>query len=441
MKWLLGILVAVVVLVAVAAAVPFFVSLDDYVPRIEKEASNRLTEPVTVGKIRLSALPLPHVTIDGIAVGKGGDLTVGKVTVTPDLMSLLSSTKVIRSIEIDGLVLTQKAIEKIPAWAKQDAASSAPPPVRIGGVRLDGTIVKLGAGTFGPFDAKVNLDDNGAPADVALTTRDGKLKALVKPDKSSYRITANAKGWKVPVGPPIVFDELDVEGVATTAEATFSRISAKLHGGKAAGKVSVGWQKGLQLKGTLDIHQVDLKTLVPLLAPGTRVGGKLDAKPVFSASAKDAGGLMNALRLSTPFDVRNGVLHGFDLQKAASTFGKQGASEGETRFDQLSGRLAIEQSAYKLTQLRIGAGAYGAEGNVGISAKKDLSGRVNAQVKALGTSTVVPLNVAGTVQSPMVLPTGGAMAGAAIGTAILPGLGTGVGAKAGQMIEGLFGKK
>ena len=37
--------------------------------------------------------------------------------------------------------------------------------------------------------------------------------------------------------------------------------------------------------------------------------------------------------------------------------------------------------------------------------------------------------------------TSGTMAGAAIGTVMLPGIGTGVGVKAGQMIEGLFGTK
>ncbi len=35
-------------------------------------------------------------------------------------------------------------------------------------------------------------------------------------------------------------------------------------------------------------------------------------------------------------------------------------------------------------------------------------------------------------------PTGGALAGAAIGTVLLPGVGTGLGAKAGQAIENLF---
>jgi hypothetical protein len=78
---------------------------------------------------------------------------------------------------------------------------------------------------------------------------------------------------------------------------------------------------------------------------------------------------------------------------------------------------------------------------VNISPKKELSGRINAQVKALGTSANVPLNVAGTIDSPLLYPTGGSMAGAAIGTVLAPGVGTGLGAKAGQAIENLFGRK
>ena len=439
MKWPVGIAAAVLALVAIAVAVPFFVPLDDYIPKIEREASERLKEPVTIRRIRLSALPLPHAIVEGIAVGKGGDVTVGKVIVTPELTSLFSATKVIRSIEVDSLVLARKAMEKIPLWAKQDGGTS-PAAVRIRSVRLDGALVKFGSTNFGPFDARVSLDDNGAPADVTLQTRDGRLKALVTPVKSDYRIAVNAKGWTLPAGPPITFDTLDVEGVATLSEVNFSRIGAKLYGGAATGKATLGWQKGFQLKGSLDLDRVELAKLVPLLSPGTRFSGQLTAKPVFTASSKDAGGLLHALRISTPFDIQNGVFHGVDLLQSAITLGKQGSSSGETRFDRLSGRLAMEHSAYRLTDLRIGSGALAADGSVGISARKELSGRVNAQVKMLGAATTVPLNVAGTLASPIVLPTRGAMAGAAIGTVMMPGVGTGVGMKAGQMIEGLFGR-
>ena len=77
-----------------------------------------------------------------------------------------------------------------------------------------------------------------------------------------------------------------------------------------------------------------------------------------------------------------------------------------------------------------------------VSPEKELSGRINAQVKVVGTSANVPLNVGGTVAAPLLYPTGGTMAGAAAGTVLLgPGFGTSVGAKVGGWAEGLFGKE
>lgn len=445
MKPLKRILIALALLLAIAIALPFFITLNDYIPRIEKEASARLKEPVSIKSIRFAALPLPRITVDGITVGTTDDIKVGKVTVTPDLFSLLQSTKVIKSIEIDALLLTQKAIDKIPVWTKSDPAKPPQQPlqVRVESIRLEGALVMLdNKASFGPFNARVILNSKGEPEDASITTQDGKLKALIKPDKSNYLIDASAKSWKLPFGPAIVFDELIVKGVATLNSADFSQMSAKLYGGTVNGKANVGWQKGLQLKGSFDVDQVELKQLVPLLSPGTNVSGKLNAKPVFSASAAAASQIKNALRLETPFSVQNGVLHGVDIQQAATSMLKQGATGGETRFDQLSGHLNMERSAYRFTQLKIASGVLAADGNVNISPKQELSGRVNAQVKALGTSANVPLNVAGTVGSPLLYPTGASMAGAAIGTGILgPGLGTSVGAKVGTWAEGLFGKK
>jgi uncharacterized protein involved in outer membrane biogenesis len=443
MKWLKRISIALALLLVVAVAVPFFVSLDDYIPRIEKEASARLKEPVTIKSIKVGMLPVPHVTVDGIAVGKTEDLKVGKVSVTPDLFSLLAETKVIKSIELKSLVLTQKAIDKIPVWSKSDGARPAgqPPLVRVESIRLDDALVKLDKASFGPFEARINLDSKGEPVDAMITTQDGKLKVTVKPDKTNYLIDATAKAWKLPVGPAIEFDELFIKGVATLNSADFSQISAKLYGGTVSGRATAAWQKGLQVKGNVDINQVELKSLVPLVSPGTNMSGRFNAKPVFSAASADAGQLMNTLHLETPFNVQNGVLHGVDIQKAATSLIKQGESGGETRFEQLSGHLVRDRGAHQFTQLKISSGSLAADGNVNISVKQDLSGRVNAQIKAMGTSAGVPLNVAGTIHSPLLYPTGGTMAGAAIGTVLLPGVGTGLGAKAGQAIENLFGGK
>jgi uncharacterized protein involved in outer membrane biogenesis len=439
-KWFKRSLMALAVLLAIAGALPFFISLDDYIPRIEKEVSARLKEPVSIASIRFAALPLPHVTIEGITVGKSGDIKLGKVTLTPDLFSLLQSTRVLKSIEIDSPVLTQKAIDKFPVWARSDAAG--PSQVRVESIRLKGALVSYGKASFGPFDARIELDGKGEPGDASLATQDGKFKALIKPDPSGYLIDAAAKSWTLPVEPALVFDVLTVKGVATLKDADLTEVSARLYGGTAIGKMTIRWQNGIQLGGNLDVSQLELKQVASMLSPGAHVSGKLDAKPVFTASAASADKLMNALRLETLFSVRNGVLHGVDIQKAATSLIKQGTSGGETRFEHLSGHLAMEHGGYRFTQLKIASGALAADGNVTISAKKQLSGRINAQVAALGSSANVPLNVAGTLDEPSLYPTGGTMAGAAVGTVILgPGLGTSVGAKVGAWAEGLFGGK
>ena len=444
MRWLKRILIALAVLLVIVAALPFFISLDDFVPRIEKEVSARLKEPVSIKSIRFTALPLPHVTVDGITVGTTDDIKLGKVMATPDLFSLLQSPRVIRSIEIDSLVLTRKAIDKIAAWARPDAAKSSQPPpqVRVESIRLNNALVHFGKTSFGPFDARVSLDGKGEPQEASVTTQDGKLKALIKPDKAKYLIDARAKSWTLPVGPTLVFDELIVKGVATLNDANVDEVSAKLYGGTAIGKTTISWRKGLQLDGNLDVRQLELRQVASMLSPGTHVSGKLNAKPVFSASAVSADQLMNALQLETPFDVHNGTLHGVDIRKAATNPIQQGTTGGETRFERLSGHLVMERGSYRFTQLRIASGALAADGNVAISPKTELSGRINAQVKAVGTSATVPLNVAGTIDAPLLYPTGGTMAGAAVGTVILgPGFGTSVGAKLGGWAEGLFGNK
>lgn len=444
MKWLKSVLIALALLLAVAVALPFFIPLGGYIPLIEKEASARLKEQVSIKSIRFAALPLPHVTIDGITVGTTKDIKLGRVLVTPALFSLLQPTKVIRDIEIDTLVLTPEGIGKITAWAKPDTGKlpEQPPPARVENIHLSNALLKFGKAGFGPFDARLSLDSNGEPKDASIATRDGKLKATIKPDKSKYLIDASAKSWTLPVGPPLVFDELIINGVATPSDANLDKMSARLYGGTAAGKLTINWQKRLRLDGSLDIRHMEMKQVASMLSPGTHISGKLSAKPVFSASTASADRLMDALRLETIFNVQNGVLYGVDIQEAATNLAKQGASGGETHFEQLSGHLVMEHDGYRFTQLRITSGSLAVDGDVNISPKKELSGRINAQVKALGTSATVPLNVAGTLNSPLLYPTGATMAGAAVGTAILgPGFGTSMGAKVGGWVEGLFGKK
>jgi uncharacterized protein involved in outer membrane biogenesis len=447
MKWLKWIGSVLGVIVLILAVAPFFISIDDYIPAIEREVSARLKAPVVIGSLRAAGLPLPHITVSGITVGKTEDIKVGKVTVTPDLWSLLDATRVIKSIEIDGLVLTQRAINRIPAWIPADAKTgqpSKPPVVRLETIKLDDAVIKLEKASFGPFDARLTLSGDGSFESAAIVTRDGQLKVFIKPRLSNFLIDASAKEWKLPVGPAIHFDELVVKGVANTKGASISELSAKLYGGTVRGQMAAEWQKGVQFKGSATVTQVEIGPLLKALNKPENLTGRLNARPVFSANAANPEQILDVLRLETPFGVQGGVLHGVDIRKAATSFVSQdGGKGGDTHFDKLSGQINIDRRTRHLTQLDIVSGSLSADGNVTISPQDELSGRINTNIKAASVAALsVPLNVSGTLDSPLLYPTGGTMAGAAAGTAVLgPGLGTALGARIGQWAENLFVKK
>jgi len=81
---------------------------------------------------------------------------------------------------------------------------------------------------------------------------------------------------------------------------------------------------------------------------------------------------MNALRLETPFNVQDGVLYGVDIEKAATSMITR-ETGGETRFEQLSGHLAVERGTQRFTNLKIARRA-GGSGNVSISPRKSCQG-------------------------------------------------------------------
>jgi uncharacterized protein involved in outer membrane biogenesis len=441
MKWFKRAVLVFLALLAGLALLPLVVSLDSYRPQVEAMVSDKLKEPVSLEKLALRGLPLPHVVIEGIAVGNTGDLKVGRVAVTPDLLSLLTATKVIRSIDIDGLLITQRALDKIPQWTRADPRS--PPAafkVEVQEIRLNDASLQLQQKKLGPFDAEVAIGSDGLPQRALLSARDGRLKATLLPsEQGRLRLNVDARDWTLPLGPPMKFDELKVSGYATPTSLDLRQIESRLYQGRIGGSMEVGWQKGLRLKGQLAVDAVELRDLVPLFSPSTKISGRLTAKPVFSGETAKPERIAAAMRLETPFDIRDGVLQGIDLQRAAMRLITR-ESGGETRFDTLSGHFAMDRGTQRISNLKVASGSLGAEGHVTIAPDKSLSGRVNAQLKTVGSSSLsVPLNISGTLDSPMALPSGAAMAGAAIGSVVMPGVGTSVGAKVGGWAEGLFG--
>lgn len=439
------------VLLAVMAAAPWLIPSSAWIPKVESEAAKRLGASVRIGDIRVALLPLPHLGVVGLNVGDDA-ISAKAIAVYPRLMSLFADQRVLRRIELEQVVVSRKGVDLLAALAAKPASGGAA--VKIERVRASHIEVELAAGKLPAFNADIELNLGAAPGALPLeralvTTVDGKAKLALVPestdgndgkDSSAWRLTLDAADWLLPAGPPLRFASLKASGRVTAGKLTLGDINAALYGGKLSGKAELAWVKNWRLAGDAKLEGIDIMPVTQALKVKAALSGKLDASGPFSAQAAKPAGLADAVNADVGFAVRNGVLQGFDLAAATQSLLKGRAGSGSTQFDQLTGKVKVQGRAYKLRDVKVASGALQAAGNVDISATKQLSGRIDTALKGSGGLVGVPLAVSGTLDKPVLMPTTGSLAGAAVGSVLLPGVGTSIGASVGDKIGKLFGK-
>lgn len=438
-KWTKRLFIILVVFLAVIG-LPFLIPLNTYIPEIEKQAEEKLHEPVRIGSLRLSLVPLPHVALHGITIGAQQEVRVDSIMVSPKLSSLFSSVKILRDIELDKVSIRTDMLGRMPAWFKSDGGPQA---VRIEKVGLNHVTLESPGMALPLFSVAVNMNSDGGLKNALLASDDGKLKLDATPiSGSDFDLKLNAQQWRLPVGPAFQFDELKIAGVVDSEALRLKDIDGKLYGGTLKGAVELNWKSGWRLSGDLKGQRVAVESLLPLFNSKARVSGRLNAKARFAMNGRTASRLADSPNVDGNFSIHNGVLHGFDLARAAQPIKTKEVRGGQTEFDEFSGIFSIAGKSIRLRKLNISSGVLNANGDVDISPSKQLGGKVYVEVKQGVSLVSVPLKVSGTLQDPVMFPTGMAVTGAVVGTAILgPGVGTSLGVQAADKLESWFGGK
>ncbi|HYD05007.1 MAG TPA: hypothetical protein VEC60_04740, partial [Reyranella sp.] len=92
--------------------------------------------------------------------------------------------------------------------------------------------------------------------------------------------------------------------------------------------------------------------------------------------------------------------------------------------------------AVKINALCVRSPKLVAGGNVDIAADERLSGKLDISMAKTGGFVGMPVSLSGTASEPSLRPTKGYVIGAVLGTVLLPGIGTSLGASAGSRLEG-----
>jgi len=409
---LVGAAVAVLLLLAGWWAMQHWLGSDDFRLRAERAATEAVGVPVRLGRIGLDLLPVPGLALEAVRIETRPVATIGRVELRAVLGVLLQGRLELSSLQLQQVDASQAG------WEYLAAQRSKRPPVPAGGpllpwaqrLRVDGLTWRPVSGTPATVDADATLAPDGLPDTLQARVRSGPLQG------ADLALTRKGLAWAV---------RAKYAGGTVRGELTLDRLPAP--GGV------------VQLDGRLVTEGVDVGVL-----SGQRLSGRLGATTTLGLRTGGAGALMDSLQTQSQLRVRDAVVHGVDLARAVRTVGL--SRGGETRLDALAGQVSTRGRAVQLSNLVASSGLLTASGQLSVSASRALRGRVQVQVgpAVVGRALGVPLVVGGTLDDPELTLTRSAMLGAAIGTLVLPGVGTGAGAalgdKIGNSIQGIFGK-
>lgn len=429
LKWLFALVALFVVLIAaVAFALHVFVGSDGFRLRVGREISAAAGVPIELGAMDVQVFPLPGVSVDRVEVKSRPAVTFERIEARPVWAALLHKDLQIATLYVRNAVVPQEAIAAVSAafhkaHPEKPGAKKVPQvpqvpqaPRQPGGITLPRRVVLEQVtwvdtkGQRNVVDATARMDDDGLPQHVDFNVTQGR--------------------WQ---GVQARLDRVDTQWT----------LDARLGGGTLKGRFQSGkTAKGdALLLGAVDTWNVEVSYFT---LPSRTFTGRLEAHTDLQANLRDLAAVADALQTQTKFTVHNAVLHGIDLAQAVRTVGI--SRGGETRLDTLAGQLVTHGRAAELRNLVASSGALSASGNVNMSPDRSLSGSVSVNLaqKVVGSAMGVPLAVGGTLDSPSVFLSRGALVGAALGTALAPGLGTGAGAKLGDSLgdslKNLFSK-
>lgn len=396
-KWGKPALILLAALILLPLVLLQVMSLNIFIPSIEKLASDRMREPVFIQSLRASLWPAPHLQLEGVSIGKLRDIKIPLVRVMPELTDFFGATKTIKTVEVESLAIDQDALARVIAWVGTGSDSEK---IRIRRIAIKTATLGVKGIPLPPFEVDIALAATGKFERATLRSADKKIEVAITPKNDGFEVDIAANNWQPPPWPNLIFTELHAKAMATSGGMKFSEIGGRLYNGKAKGSATLAWSDLWSAAGYLDIENIFLAEAVPALTNDIALSGRLDAKTTYSMQARDLGTLFDNPRIKARFNVRDGSIGNIDLARAIQPRAVE-TRGGKTLFTNLSGNLALDGEHYQYRQLALAAGLLSASGEADIMPNKQLSGKTSVEMKLPSSTVRARLTLSGDLKQPV----------------------------------------
>jgi hypothetical protein len=396
-QWIKATLISLAALILLSLLLLQVMSLNLFIPRIEKLASDRMHEPVSIHSLRASLWPAPHLRLDGVRIGKLSDIKIPTVRVTPELAAFFGETKTLEFIEVESLAIDQDILARAMTWAGRESSAEK---ILVRRIALKAATLEIKGMPPTPFEADIALAATGKLERATLQSADKKIKVTIAPKSDGVEVNIAASDWQPPFWPNMTFTELSAKGMATSGMMRISEIESRLFSGKAKGSATIKWGERWSVEGELDIENILLAGAMPALTKDIAMSGKLDAKTTYSMQSGDLATLFDNPRIKASFKVRDGAINNIDLARAIQPRAME-TTGGKTLFASLSGNMTLDGKRYQYRQMNLDAGLLSASGEADIMPNKQLTGKASVEMKLKSSTVRANLSLSGDLKQPV----------------------------------------
>jgi len=373
-----------VLLIVAIAALPF-VPLEP--APYEKAAQAWLGQPVKIGTVNLTLLPLPQLKFEKVVIGKEPQMRAAVIRATPVITSLLEDRISLKSLELENVIFPR---EFLPALLQDKGrrGSLGVQRIAVRGFKLDIPELNLPA-----LEVNAGLSSDGALQSVAFSNAERKLSVKLQPKGERAGIEISADTFPLPTGVDLTLSEFLAKGTVTKGELALSEAEGRAFGGRLFGNMRLRWSSGWSMEGEFAVRQMDAgKIAAPLLA-----GGTLEGKGVYSMKGLLPERMILNSQLEGNFTIQKGSITNVDMTRLLQGSGSGG---GTTLFSEMSGSVSADPNRLLVRQIRMAAGLLNGTGQFEMDPQKNLSGRMQVELRAQSVQARATLTVAGTLQNP-----------------------------------------
>jgi hypothetical protein len=394
----LVIILGVTGLLALIALVFVFYPYDSHRPQLESAMSRVLGQPVRIAAVRAVFSPQPSISLEGVAGEEGSGIRAARIRLVPEVLTLLGSHPVFSVVEVEAAYLQAKALADLPHAVTRAMAPGGPATVRL--IRMTQLEVDILGLKLADLQSEIRLDESGKHLPLAFSSSDRALKIAFKPQSPGFVAEFEAFGWQPEAESRVRFDSLQGVAVWDGASLSIRALDARIFDGAILGELAFSLGPQPQMTGDISVKHMNVARLGGAMGYGNQFEGELAGALKFSASAQAWRDILPAASGDGTFTLHRGVLGGFDLVEAMRR-GKGTVLGGATRYEQLTGRLAISPESIRFADLALSSGLLRSGGYLEVARNDKLGGRFDVEMRGTANVIRMPLTASGSMKNPV----------------------------------------